>query len=134
MRLHLAIHIDDGSEALSTFGDAPFDLRIGDGTLAPGLEALLIGLPAGADERVLADGSAVFGAPDPALIQTIEQADLPAGFSAEPGQIIAFTTPAGHETAGTVLAVGDGGVEVDFNPPLARRGLSIRIQVLAVEP
>lgn len=132
VQVHLSIHLEDGTLALSSFDDAPLQWRIGDGSLAPGLEELLLGLAPGADEQILAAGAAVFGAPDPALIQIIAPADLPAGFQAAPGQVVSFATPGGQETVGTVLETTAAGLRVDFNPPLARRGLRIRVQVLAV--
>ncbi len=130
--LHLSLTLEDGTEVLSTLDDEPLSFTMGDGTLAPGLEEMLLDLPAGADTRLLAEGAAVFGAPDPDLVHDLPVADLPPDFAAEPGQVIAFATPGGQETPGTVLAVTDDHVRVDFNHPLARRGLHARVQVLTV--
>jgi len=132
VRVHLSLHLDDGTEVLSTFGDEPIAFHIGDGTLADGLESLLMDLPAGTDTQLLADGSAVYGAPNPALIQILDRRDLPAAFSARPGQVIHFDTPGGQQTTGTVLEETAGGLRVDFNHPLSRRGLKLRVQVLEV--
>ena len=133
VELHLSIHLEDGTEVLSSFDDQPLTFVVGDGTLAAGLESMLLGLPVGSDTQTLADGAAVYGEPDPALIQILAPSDLPADFAPEPGQVICFTTPGGQETAGTVLNVEDDGVRVDFNHPLSRRGLRVRVQVLSVE-
>lgn len=130
--LHLAIHLEDGSEVLSTFGGEPMRFRIGDGTLAPRLEDLLAGLCAGADEQLLADGATVFGTHDPALIHRLPRSDLPEDFAPEPGDVIQFKTPGGQETPGSVLEVDNSEIEIDFNHPLAHRGLRIRVQVLEV--
>ncbi|MFP4602134.1 MAG: peptidylprolyl isomerase [Halochromatium sp.] len=132
VRLHLAIYLDDGTEALSSFGGEPMCFRIGDGTLAPGLEGLLLGLEAGADEQMLAAGAALFGARDAALVQRVPRTDLPDGFAPEPGDVIPFQAPGGQETLGTILSTDDTEVEIDFNHPLARRGLRIHAQVLEV--
>lgn len=132
MRLHLSIHLNDGTEVLSSFDDEPLDLRIGDGTLAPGLESLLLGLTAGTDGQMLADGAAVYGVPDPALIRTLARADLPPDFRFVPGLVMLFDAPGGQQTPGTLLAESDAGVEVDFNHPLSRRGLRIRVRVLEI--
>jgi FKBP-type peptidyl-prolyl cis-trans isomerase SlpA len=131
-RLHLAIWLDDGTEVLSSFDDEPLDFCIGDGTLAPGLESMLLGLEVGADEQLLADGAAVYGASDPALVQVIDREDLPPDFELVPGRVMLFAAPGGQETAGTLIGETDRGVEVDFNHPLSRRGLRIRVQVLDV--
>jgi len=131
-RLHLAIWLEDGTEVLSSFDDEPLDFCVGDGTLAPGLEGMLLGLEAGADEQLLADGAAVYGEPDPALLQVIDRQDLPPDFELVPGRVMLFAAPGGQETPGTLIGETDRGVEVDFNHPLSRRGLRIRVQVLDV--
>jgi FKBP-type peptidyl-prolyl cis-trans isomerase SlpA len=130
--LHLSLTLEDGTEVLSSFDGEPLTFTLGDGTLAPGLEELLLDLPEGSDTQALAEGAAVFGAPDPELVHELPLADLPQGFTAEPGQVIAFDTPGGQETPGTVLAVGEDTVRVDFNHPLSRRGLRLRVQVCTV--
>jgi FKBP-type peptidyl-prolyl cis-trans isomerase SlpA len=130
--LHLAVYLEDGTEVLSSFGDEPMRFRIGDGTLAPGFESLLIDLQPGADEQMLAAGSALFGAHDMGLVHRVPLSDLPEGYAPEPGQVIQFQTPGGQETAGTILSVDQTEVEIDFNHPLAHRGLRIHVQVLEV--
>jgi FKBP-type peptidyl-prolyl cis-trans isomerase SlpA len=130
--LHLSLTLDDGTEVLSSFGGEPMDLRMGDGTLASGLEDMLLDLPVGADTQLLAEGAAVYGPPDPTLVHELPVADLPPDFSAQPGQVIAFETPGGQQTPGTVLAVSPERVSVDFNHPLTHRGLRLRVQVLSV--
>lgn len=130
--LHLAIYLDDGTEALSSFGDEPMCFRIGDGTLAPGLESLLLGLEAGADEQMLAEGAALFGAYDAGLVHRVPRSDLPEGFTPEIGDVIPFQAPGGQETPGTVLGADENAIEIDFNHPLARRGLRIHVRVLQI--
>ncbi|NEX18207.1 MAG: peptidylprolyl isomerase [Halochromatium sp.] len=130
--LHLAIYLDDGTEVLSSFDGEPMRFRCGDGTLAPDLERLLVDLEPGADEQMLADGAALFGAHNAALVQRVPKSDLPSGFAPEPGQVIQFQAPGGQETPGTILSVNDTEVEVDFNHPLAHRGLRLHAQVIAV--
>jgi FKBP-type peptidyl-prolyl cis-trans isomerase SlpA len=132
VRLHLAIHLEDGTEALSSLDGEPLEFVVGDGTLAPGLEALLEGLPAGADEQFLADGSAVFGEHDPSRVHRIARSDLPSGFDPEAGEVIQFDAPGGQTMPGTIIDSDADGVDVDFNHPLARRGLRIRAQIVEV--
>jgi FKBP-type peptidyl-prolyl cis-trans isomerase 2 len=130
--LHLTLALEDGTEVLSTREGEPLECRIGDGTLAPGLEMLLLDLAPGTDTVLLAEGAAVYGQPDPSLVHDLPRADLPPDFDPQPGQIIAFDTPGGQETPGTVLGVTRDAVRVDFNHPLSRRGLQVHVQVLTV--
>jgi len=50
----------------------------------------------------------------------------------EAGQLIAFQLPDGEETAGLVLEVADGQVEVDFNHPLAGHEIRFSVEILSV--
>jgi len=132
VRLHLEIRLADGTEALSTFADEPIEVTIGDGTLVPELERLLLGLHPGSDEQILAHGDDLYGPRSPERIQWLDRDVFPAGLSPAPGQVIAFDTPGGQETGGVLLAVDGDRVQVDFNHPLAGRSLRIRAEILAV--
>jgi FKBP-type peptidyl-prolyl cis-trans isomerase SlpA len=131
IRLHLSIHLSDGTEALSTFGEDPLELTLGDGTLTAGTEALLLGLGPGAQEEFLANGNALFGDWSEEMLHWLDQGSFP-GEVPVPGSLIAFTTPDGTETAGIVQQWAGDRVQVDFNHPLSGRALRLRIQILAV--
>lgn len=131
VRLHLEIRLEDGSVALSTFDGDPIACRIGDGTLAPGLESMLLGLAPGTDTCLIAHGSELFSPHDPSNLHWMERDLFPPGLDPLPGQVIAFSTPAGHETSGTVVARDGERVRVDFNHPFSTRSLTIRVQVLS---
>ncbi len=130
VRLHLAIRLADGTEVLSSFGGDPLDVALGAGTLAPGVEELLIGLPAGADERFLVDGSTLYGPHEAAKIHWLARGDLPTDFPLVRGQLVAFDTPGGQELAGLVLEIEADRVQVDFNHPLAGRSLQIHVRIV----
>lgn len=132
VRLHLEILFADGTEALTSFEGDAVELTLGDGTLAPGLENLLIGLQAGDDERILADGSELFGPREEANIHWLPRSDFPADRDLAGGQLIAFETPGRQEIAGVLLEADRDRVRVDFNHPLSGRSLQIRAQIVAV--
>ena len=132
--LHLEIRLQDGTLALSTRGETPLRLTLGDGTLTPGLEDLLVGLNAGQRVRLLAHGNDLYGTHDPEAIHWLPLADFPPGQAMAPGLVVAFGTPGGHELAGLVLEVAEQQVRVDLNHPLSGRPLNIEIEILAVTP
>lgn len=132
--LHLSIALEDGTEALSTFGEDPVSLTVGDGTLQPGLELALYGLKAGDDQTLSLLAEQAYGLRDPALIHSLPMTDFDAGFVPEVGQVIAFSLPNGDEAPGVVLEVEEGRVEVDFNHPLAGHEIRFRAQILDVGP
>lgn len=131
VRMHFALNLADGTEAVSTFGEAPLEFVLGDGTLLPNLEENLLGLEAGARQTFLLTPEHAYGPRDAGLVH-----QMPLGDFAEPperGQIMAFTLPNGEETPGIVMAVQGDRVEVDFNHPLAGRNLVFRVDVLDVQ-
>jgi FKBP-type peptidyl-prolyl cis-trans isomerase SlpA len=133
IRLHLEIHLPDGTTALSTWGEEPLALTLGDGTLTPGLEALLDGLRVGVEGRFLVDGDDLYGPHSADNIHWLPLAEFRSGEPPARGQVVAFGTPGGHELAGLVLEVDAERVRVDLNHPLSGKPLDIRAQVLCID-
>jgi FKBP-type peptidyl-prolyl cis-trans isomerase SlpA len=130
--LRLEIRLPDGTLALSTRDGAPLELTMGDGTLTPGLEVLLLGLTAGQRARFIAQGDDLYGPHDPSAVYWLPLADFPRDQNTAPGQVVAFDTPGGQELAGLVLAIAGDRVQVDLNHPLSGRPLNIEVEILAV--
>lgn len=130
--LHLAILLEDGTEAISTFGEEPVSLTMGDGTLQPGLELALYGLKTGDKQTLNLMPEQAYGLRDTALIQSLPLSDFDGTFTPQPGQIVAFTLPNGDEAPGAVLAIDHGLVEVDFNHPLAGHEITFKVEILDV--
>gem|GEM_PF-5298 len=134
LEMHLEIRLQDGTVALSTWGEDPLTLTLGDGTLTPGLESLLLGLVPGREAQFLVSGDDIYGPRDPDNVHWLPVADFPHGQATKPGQVVAFETPGGHEVAGLVLEVEAEAVRVDLNHPLSGRPLNIRALILGVAP
>lgn len=130
--LHLSISLEDGTEAVSTFGEEPVRLEMGDGTLQPGLELAIYGLKAGDTQTLSLLPEQAYGLRDPSMIHNMPLSEFDAGFSPEVGQIIAFALQNGEEVPGVVLGIEDGLVEVDFNHPLAGHEISFTVEILSV--
>lgn len=132
--LHLSIALEDGTEAVSTFGEDPVELQMGDGTLQPGLELALYGLRAGDTQTLKLMPEQAYGPRNPELIQYMPLTDFDNEFTPEVGQIIAFALPNDEEAAGMVLGIESGQVEVDFNHPLAGHEITFKTEIISVSP
>ncbi len=133
VRLHFSITLEDGTVAESTFEDTPIDVVIGDGTLHEGLEKALYGLtPDDTTRSIKISPEQGFGMADPDARHTMSRDEFSTELNIEPGVIVLFTTPAGDEVPGTILAVDDNDVIVDFNHPLAGREIDFKVAILAV--
>ena len=132
VRMHYAITLSDGTEAVTTFGDEPAEFVVGDGSIDAGLESLLDGLAPGDDCVFHLEPGQAFGQRDESMIHWVPRSDFPPEMSLDAGVLIGFSTPAGDEVAGIVLELDDERVKVDFNHPLAGREIQVRVKILAV--
>ena len=131
--MHFTLSLEDGTGVISTFEEEPMVFTLGDGTMAPALESKLIGLKAGEEQSLLLSGNDVYGAWDSENRQWIDTDDFPSSLELSPGQVIAFTTPAGQEVAGTVVTIETARILLDFNHPLSGRTFIFRTAILQVD-
>lgn len=130
--LHYRLSADDGTEFVSSFTHRPATLQLGNGELAPPLEACLIGMAAGETRSFdLAAGDA-FGTRSDQFIQRIGRTDLPPDADVTPHGRIEISGPAGQRVAGTVLSADADSALVDFNHPLAGRALRFDVELIGV--
>ncbi len=130
--MHLALRLEDGTEVEDTFGGEPLRFVVGDGTLAPELERLILGLEEGSHRRLTLSPEHAFGSPDPGNVHLLPRTDFPSNMGLSRGMLIGFETPAGREIPGRIEALFADAVAVDFNHPLAGRRFTFEVQVLSV--
>jgi len=131
--MHFSLALADGMLVESSFDDQPLSFVLGDGSLDKGLELALIGLRAGARQRLTLMPGQAFGERDESAIQLVPKSRFPEDMNLEAGQIIGFAGENGEEVAGAIVAIEDQEVSVDFNHPLAGREISFDVQILNVE-
>ncbi len=132
--LHLSLTLEDGTVAESTFDGEPLTFTMGDGSVVEGLELGLYGLRAGDRQRLELYPEQHFGLRDPAKVHQMARAEFSADITLQPGVIIGFDAPSGEELSGTVVALGDTTVEMDFNHPLAGHTVMFDVEIIAVVP
>lgn len=130
--MHFSLALSDGTEAVSTFGEEPTTLTIGDGSLTEGLEQVLIGLKPGDKQSLIIEEDQAFGAWDEDKINYIPRGDFAPEIELEPGLVIGFETPTGDEVAGIVLEIEEKRVKVDFNHPLSGDDVAFTVEILEV--
>jgi FKBP-type peptidyl-prolyl cis-trans isomerase SlpA len=130
--LHISLSLTDGTPAFDT-GEEPLRCTLGDGTLLPGLELALYGLRAEEEQTLTLTPEQAWGERQQELIKEMPRQDFPADAELEAGQILAFSLPDGEETMGTLLAVEDDRVLVDFNHPLSGQEVVFYAKMLEVD-
>lgn len=134
VRMHYAMTLPNGIEVVSTYGDEPLLLTLGDGTMEQPLELSLIGLRPGDEQTLRVSGSEIYGAADKENLQWIARDEFPQQMTLDEGQIIGFTTREGEELAGTVTTIEPSRILMDFNHPLSGRSFDFKVTILEVMP
>lgn len=131
-RVTLHYRLSSGGHVVAdTFGDAPETFVVGAGDIDPRLELALTGLSAGDHRRLQLAPWLAFGEREEARLQTLPRAEFQK--PPELDQIVEFGLPNGDTWLGTVVAIDDDSVRVDFNHPLAGLPVEFEVQIIEVE-
>lgn len=129
--LHFSLGLPDGTEAVSTFGEAPLTFQIGDKTFQPAMELALYGLKAGDEQTLTLTPDQAYGDPEPGLVHCLPRSDF-GDMQPEIGQIMSFSMGEAGETMGVIREIEGDEVTVDFNHPLAGHQVVFTVKVMQV--
>jgi FKBP-type peptidyl-prolyl cis-trans isomerase SlpA len=121
-----------GQEVASTFGADPETFVVGAGEIDPRLEVHLLGLPVGTHTTLTLGPGEAFGARDEALVHQLPRTDFDPALDLAVGHTVDFSLPNGQTLSGTILALNETHVLVDFNHPLAGLPVEFEVEVLAI--
>ena len=127
--IHYTLTDNDGVELDSSKGQDPLVYLHGAGNIIPGLESALAGLAVGEQVQVQVQPSDGYGEVDLELIQTVPHAAFEGVDDIQPGMRFQAQDSAGNVQSVQVTAVGDEGVTVDGNHPLAGMVLNFDVRI-----
>ena len=125
-------------DVINTFGGKPATLSLGTGELSPAVEERLIGLAEGTHATFELPAGAAFGERNPDMVQWLARKELnELGDPLEQyavGEVVQLPTPDGQgQFAAVVQAVReDGGLQLDFNHPLAGQPVTFEVHIIGV--
>lgn len=131
--LHFALSLEDGTAVDSNFEGEPATFKVGDGSLLPGFEQVLMGLEAGASESFSIPPEQGFGQPNPNNLQQMDRREFDPGLNLEPGLVLSFADANQAELPGVVAEMNDEFVTIDFNHPLAGRTIQFDVKIISVK-
>lgn len=136
LTLHYRLASMDGTDLITTFGGNPATLMLGQGQLAPSLEACLLGLPEGAHQTFELAPEQGFGERSPDLVQAVSRATLDENSAPDAaykvGDLVDFAAPGGGRFAGVLRELGEESCTFDFNHPLAGQTLKFEVNLISV--
>lgn len=132
VHFHYTGTLADGSVFDSSQGREPLGFTLGSGQIIPGLDAAIAGMAPGETKTVTIPADQAYGAHDPAGLQVIPRAQIPAHVPTDPGTRLQMQTPDGRALPVVVVAADDEGVTLDANHPLAGQDLTFAVEIVAV--
>jgi|TARA_B110000503_G_C6853999_1_gene292057 FKBP-type peptidyl-prolyl cis-trans isomerase 2 len=133
VRIHYTGTLTNGETFDSSVGRDPLEFVVGSGQIIPGLDAALPGMAEGDKKSVDVTCADAYGETDPAALQAIPRADIPADIPVEAGLQLQMQTPQGQVVPVTIAEVSETEVVLDANHPLAGKDLNFAIEVVGVD-
>lgn len=129
---YFTLSLTDGTRVEGTEIGEPWQVVVGNGELPAGLDHCLLGLAVGERGQFFIAASDGFGEKSEDTREILPRTQFPVDVDLIPGMAFGFTLPDGDEVMGQVVAVAEGGVEVDFAHPLAGHDLVFDVDIVAI--
>ena len=139
LTLHYRLAVGAGEAArdlVSTHGQPPATLQLGQGQLSPGIEARLIGMREG--ERAVLDFAVgeAFGMRNPDLVQRVTRGtydrDIDPTHAHAVGDLVSVPGPRGGQVRGVLKELSADHAVLDFNHPLAGQPVTFEVSIIGV--
>lgn len=136
--LHFSLSLVNDQVIDSNFNREPVCFKIGDGSMLPEFESLLLGEHEGAMIESTLPAQKAFGDKNPENIQRfaaekfthlLEDEVLPT----ETGSVVVFKDPAGFDLPGVVSQISKEFVLVDFNHPLSGKDIVFKAHIVKID-
>jgi FKBP-type peptidyl-prolyl cis-trans isomerase SlpA len=135
--LHFSLALNNGELIDSNFASTPASFRLGDGSMLPGFENVLLGLRAGSEIATRLLPEQAFGEINSnnqhrfpiAKFKVLLEDDL---LPTKVGSVVSFKDAGGFDLPGIVSSIFDEFIEVDFNHPLAGKEILFKAAIVSV--
>ena len=131
--LHFSLALEDGSIIDSNFEGSPATFTMGDGSMLPGFEGVLVGLGVNDRASFRIEPEYGFGQHNPVNVQLMKRQHFPVDMELSQGLVVSFADAAKSELPGVITAIAGDEVSVDFNHPLAGKSIVFDVQVLGIK-
>lgn len=125
--------LDNGRIFDATAEQGPLTITIGAGELFPALEQAIIGMAAGSVKNIALTAEEAYGSRRNENLLRLSRDAFPVGKEIKTGQKISMEFANGTAREMVVTAVGEAGVTLDGNHPLAGQELTFALRVERVE-
>lgn len=124
--------IEDGAVFDSTEGRNPLEFTVGEGEVLPGLEQGVIGMTPGETKTIIIPMEQGYGPHDKERVRELDKKRIPENFQPLVGQQLQMYRADGLPLMGTVLAVSETSLTMDYNHPLAGKTLIFETALIEI--
>jgi len=124
--------LEDGTVFDSTSGKNPLEFTVGEGEVVAGLEKGVIGMAPGETKKIVIASEEGYGPHLKERVCALDRKRVPDNFQPEVGQQLQMYRADGLPIVGTVVAVSDATLTMDYNHPLAGKTMIFETKVLAI--
>jgi peptidylprolyl isomerase len=132
VKVHYSGALSDGTVFDSSLEREPFEFTIGQGMVIPGFEKGIIGMSEGDSRMVSITSDDAYGPYRDDLVGVIDKSRKPENIDLEIGMVLQMRSPEGSITNVTIKDIGDEGITLDLNHPLAGKDLVFEIKLMEV--
>lgn len=134
VKIHYSGRLEDGSLFDSSREREPLEFEVGSGQIIPGLEEGLVGMSVGDRKTVTITPEQGYGPYNEKLVLEIPLDKLPEGLEPKAGMRLQMVDKNDRSLPVVIRDVGEKGISVDANHPLAGKDLTFDVEILTIEP
>ena len=129
VRVHFRLMLADGTLVEGSDADGPMEFVLGDQSLLPALEAVIIGMVVGEQRIQILPPEQAYGPPVPNLVHEFPRDSFSDDVTLEPGVVMSFSGVGDEPIAGTIVDIDTHSVRVDLNHPLAGHTITFDVEL-----
>jgi len=123
---------ENGTEIDSSVGREPLEFTLGKEEVIEGLEEVVAGMKAGESKTVNVAAEKAYGPYHDEWVLEVGRDKLPEGWKPEVGLRFELPLEEGRSSTALVTHVSQSSVTLDFNHPLAGKGLIFEVSLLEI--
>lgn len=132
VRFHYTVEFVDGGVHATSVGKQPLQLKLGDGSIIPGVERMLLGMAEGEIRKVTVPQNQAYGVYEQELVMVVQRKELPKGFDPKLGQALESEVSEGRKVDFKVIKVDKERITLDANHPFAGREPIFTLKMLEI--
>jgi peptidylprolyl isomerase len=129
--IHYTGKLDDGTVFDSSVDAEPIDFTIGAGEVIPGFEDAIVGMSVGDSKTERIEAGRAYGERRDELVFKVDREQMP-DEELEIGDMLRIGFEDGSNADVQVAEIGDDGVTLDANHPLAGKTLTFELQLVSI--